>query len=140
MTQTDESPTPPARARSWVAAALVAAVLVSAGILVWQSTRVRGELHTAWSLLLQGDPEPLQLWLVDFGPWAPLFSLLLYLLSALIPILPGFVLAIANATLFGAIRGGILSFVSAIVAAAICFGLARSLGRPGVIRIVSRER
>jgi len=127
------------RAHGWTAGLVVLAICLAATVLIWQSTGVRGELRTVSGLLLQGDPEPMRAWLLEFGAWAPLLSALLYLLSALIPVIPGFVLAIANAMLFGAFWGGLLSFISATVAAAVCFGLARAVGRPGVVRIISRE-
>lgn len=121
------------------AVATVVALLVVA-IIVWRSARIREDFSDVFGFMLAGDPEPLRLWLLEFEAWAPLLSLLVYVLSALIPILPGFPLAIANAMLFGALLGGVLSFVSAAAAAATCFGIARILGRPGVVRIASAER
>jgi uncharacterized membrane protein YdjX (TVP38/TMEM64 family) len=121
-------------------AALPALLLTAGAIyLVAFDAGLRGELVVAWRLLLQGEPEALRTWLVDFGPWAPVISALLQVATSLIPFLPGFVLAIANAMIWGAVLGGTLTFASAIVAAAACFGLSRILGRPGVERIVRRE-
>jgi uncharacterized membrane protein YdjX (TVP38/TMEM64 family) len=99
----------------------------------------RGELSTVWGLLLDGDPEPLRGWLLGFGMWAPLVSGLLQVATSVFPPGPSFVVAIANAMLFGMIRGGILTFVTALLAAAICFGIARVVGRPGVERLISER-
>ena len=96
-------------------------------------------LRTAWALLWESDPDRIRAWLVGFGVWAPLASTALQTASSLIPVLPGFVLAIANAMIYGAVLGGALTFSSALLAGACCFGLARALGRPGVERIVSTE-
>lgn len=95
-------------------------------------------LVTAWALLWEGDPARLRAWLLGFGIWAPIVSTAIQVLSSLVPILPGFVLGIANAMLYGALLGGLLTFSSALLAATCCFGLARVIGRPGVERIVSR--
>lgn len=119
-------------------AALPAVLILGAAILLMAlSDGFRSEFAYVWGILMQGDPDPLRLWLMDFGVWAPLVSTLLQIATSLIPFLPGFVLAIANAMVWGALLGGLLTFGSAILAAAACFGLARSLGRPGVERIVS---
>jgi uncharacterized membrane protein YdjX (TVP38/TMEM64 family) len=110
---------------------------VVGGVLLAASPGIRLEARTAWALLLSADPEALRSWLLGFGLWAPLLSGFLQIVSSVIPFLPGFVLGIANAMLYGAILGGILTFVTALIAAGVCFGLARVLGRPGVERVVS---
>jgi uncharacterized membrane protein YdjX (TVP38/TMEM64 family) len=120
---------------------LAAVLLLSSGILVLGLVLVpHQELSEGWDLLWAGDPEELRSWLEGLGGWAPLASGVLQILSSLVPVLPGFVLAIANAMLYGALLGGALTFVTALMAAGACFGLARLLGRPGVERIVSPAR
>ena len=99
----------------------------------------RGELSNVWGLLLDGDPEPLRVWLLGFGVWAPVVSGLLQVATSVFPPGPSFVVAIANAMLFGMIWGGLLTFVTALLAAAICFGIARVVGRPGVERLISER-
>lgn len=95
------------------------------------------EVSEGWILLLQGEAEGLRVWLLDFGVWAPIASGLLQILSSLIPFLPGFVLAIANAMLYGAWVGGLLTFTTSLLAASICFWIARTAGRSAVERMVS---
>lgn len=99
----------------------------------------RGELSTVWGLLLEGDPEPLRRWLLGFGLWAPVVSGLLQIATSIFPPGPSFVVAIANAMLFGIVWGGLLTFVTALLAAAVCFGIARVVGRPGVERLISER-
>jgi uncharacterized membrane protein YdjX (TVP38/TMEM64 family) len=124
----------------FVLAALPMLLLMLAflGLLAW-SPGLRGELITAWDLLVDGDPEPLKDWLLDFGVWAPVVSALLQIATSVFPPLPSFLVAIANAMVYGAVLGGLLTFVTALLAAAVCFGIARLIGRPGVIRIISLE-
>ncbi|HEU5316501.1 MAG TPA: TVP38/TMEM64 family protein [Chloroflexota bacterium] len=50
--------------------------------------------------------------------------------------LPAFVITIVNGLLFGALWGGLLSWSSAMVGAALCYAIARALGRPVVERLV----
>lgn len=97
------------------------------------------ELRVAWDLLLAGDPGPIREWLLGFGPWAPIASGVLHVLAAVVPFLPGFVIAIANAAIFGPVLGGALTLFNGTLAAATCFGIARVAGRPFVERIVSSE-
>jgi uncharacterized membrane protein YdjX (TVP38/TMEM64 family) len=99
----------------------------------------RGELWTAVSLLGSGDPEPLRAWLRGYGYWAPVISALLQIATSVFPPGPSFLLSIANAMLYGVVWGGLLTFVTAQLAAAVCFGIGRRLGRPGVERLISPQ-
>ncbi len=102
------------------------------------SPELRDEMVTAWDLLVAGEPEPLSEWLLEFGIWAPVISGLLQLVTSIFPPGPSFILSIVNAMLYGVFWGGLLTFVTALVAAAVCFGIARVVGRPGIERLVSR--
>ena len=72
-----------------------------------------------------------------FGPWAPVVAFVLIQLQAVLAPLPSFPVVYANGLLFGTLWGGLLSWVSVLVSAALCFGLARWGGRPLVERLVS---
>lgn len=102
------------------------------------SPELRGEMAMAWDLLVTGEPEPLSEWLLEFGIWAPVVSGALQLVTSIFPPGPSFILSIVNAMLYGVFWGGLLTFVTALVAAATCFGIARVVGRPGIERLVSR--
>jgi len=121
---------------AWLPALLL--VLVLGGLLLG-SPGPRHDLGVAWGLLVEGEPDALREWLLDFGGWAPLVSALLQLATSLVPPLPSFLLGIANAMLYGPLLGGILTWITAMGAAAACFGLARMVGRPGIQRIVREE-
>lgn len=94
-------------------------------------------LHQAIRLLGEGDVEALKAFLLSFGAWAPVMSFLLMVLQSLIAPLPAFVLTLTNGLLFGAFWGSVLSWGSAMVAAALCFGLSRLFGRRSVEKFVS---
>jgi uncharacterized membrane protein YdjX (TVP38/TMEM64 family) len=72
-----------------------------------------------------------------FGAWAPLVAFALIQLQAVVAPLPSFPVIYANGLLFGTFWGGLLSWISVLVSAALCFGLARRWGRPLVERIAS---
>jgi uncharacterized membrane protein YdjX (TVP38/TMEM64 family) len=77
--------------------------------------------------------------LLDLGPWAPAVSFLLMVLQSVAAPLPAFVITIANGALFGAVWGTLLSWTSAMAGAALCYGIARALGRPVVERLVGER-
>jgi uncharacterized membrane protein YdjX (TVP38/TMEM64 family) len=110
------------------------------GIFVVSNPGFRAEAVLAWDLLWEGEPEALQVWLLGFGAWAPIISGLLQFVTSIFPPGPSFILGIVNAMLYGALLGGLLTFVTALLAAAACFGIARVVGRPGIVRLVSEER
>jgi uncharacterized membrane protein YdjX (TVP38/TMEM64 family) len=97
---------------------------------------VRAEVNAALLLLARADIAPLREYVLAFGWWAPVISTALQILTSIIAPLPSFVLAFVNAMLFGFWWGALLTWTSALLAAAICFAIARVLGRPAVERFV----
>jgi uncharacterized membrane protein YdjX (TVP38/TMEM64 family) len=79
-------------------------------------------------------------YLLGFGYWAPLVSSLLMIFQAVIAPLPAFVVTFTNGLLFGWAWGTLLSWSSAMLGAALCFWIARALGRPVVERLVGGTR
>jgi uncharacterized membrane protein YdjX (TVP38/TMEM64 family) len=88
-------------------------------------------------LLTAGDLSGVREHLRGFGPWAPAVAFALIQLQAVVAPLPSFPVVYANGLLFGTLWGGLLSWASVIVSAALCFALARLWGRPLVQRVVS---
>jgi uncharacterized membrane protein YdjX (TVP38/TMEM64 family) len=86
--------------------------------------------------LLQADAERMREYLLGFGAWAPIVSALLMVLQALLLPLPSVALTLANGLVFGTGWGTLLSWSSALLAAVICYYLARLFGRPMVTRLV----
>ena len=76
--------------------------------------------------------------ILSFGMWAPVISFLLMILQSVAAPLPAFIITFANAALFGWVNGAILSWTSAMVGAALCFYIARFLGRDTVERLTSK--
>ncbi|TVR61929.1 MAG: TVP38/TMEM64 family protein [Gemmatimonadales bacterium] len=112
----------------------------AAAVFFVQHPDAREQAVVAWDLLWDGEPEPLRDWLLSFGVWAPVISALLQVATSIFPPGPSFILGIVNAMIFGLVPGALLTFGTAMGAAALCFGIARVVGRPGVVRLVSEER
>lgn len=125
------------RRTSTVAAA--AAIALSVAAWLWVPP-VRRMIDAAVGTLASSDPaqaiDALRAWLLGFGAWAPIVSAAVMILQAVIAPLPAFVVTFANGLLFGWAWGAALSWSSAMLGAAICFGISRALGRPAVERLL----
>lgn len=84
------------------------------------------------------DLESLKKYILSFGIWAPIVSFILMILQSIVAPLPAFLITFANAALFGWVKGAILSWTSAMVGAAMCFYIARFLGRDTVEKLTSK--
>lgn len=73
-----------------------------------------------------------------YGKWAMLISSLLMIFQSLAAPLPAFFITLTNANLFGWWQGCILSFVSSMAGAAMCFYIARFLGRDFVEKVCTK--
>lgn len=77
-------------------------------------------------------------YILGFGVWAPVVSFLLMLLQSVAAPLPAFIITFANAGIFGWVKGAILSWSGAMASAALCFYIARLLGRNVVEKLTSK--
>ncbi|WP_346041470.1 TVP38/TMEM64 family protein [Paraclostridium tenue] len=84
------------------------------------------------------DLESLKKYILSFGVWAPIISFILMILQSIVAPLPAFLITFANAALFGWVKGAILSWTSAMAGAAMCFYIARFLGRDTVEKLTSK--
>ncbi len=74
----------------------------------------------------------------SFGIYAVIVSFLLMMFQSLAAPLPAFLITFANAAVFGWWQGAILSWTSSMAGAALCFYIARILGRDAVVKITSK--
>ena len=74
----------------------------------------------------------------SFGPKAMAFSFALMVLSSILAPVPAIMITLANAAIFGWWQGAILSWSSAMVGAALCFAIARILGRDVVEKLAGK--
>lgn len=74
----------------------------------------------------------------SFGILAPTVSFLLMVFQSVMAPLPAFLITFANASLFGWVKGAILSWSSAMAGAALCFYIAKFYGRGTVEKLTSK--
>ncbi len=125
-----------ARTVRWIRLALALVALAALGLTYLLSAGFRSEVERAVAILGQGDVAALRDYILSFGLWAPIVSALLMVLQALMLPLPAFVITFANGLAFGAFWGGMLSLLSATLAAALSFWISRLLGRGPVEALV----
>lgn len=97
-------------------------------------------VDTAIDVLARGDVEYVRDYLLGFGVWAPVVSAVLMILQSIAAPLPAFVVTFANGLMFGWAWGALLSWSSAMAGAALCFWIARSLGRPAVEKLAGGSK
>ena len=74
----------------------------------------------------------------SYGPYAMAISFARMVFSSVVAPLPAFLITFSNAAIFGWWQGAILSWSSAMAGAALCFFIARALGRDTVERFAGR--
>ena len=99
---------------------------------------VRNAADSVFRMFATGDFTVVRQFVESYGPYAMAVSALLMIFQSLIAPLPAFLITFANANLFGWWQGAILSWVSSMIGAALCFALARILGRDAVEWLTSR--
>ena len=117
---------------------LLLAAAAAFGLVYLLSSGFRSELHRALGILGRGDIAGLRDYIVSYGAWAPVASCFLMVLQALAAPVPSFLITFANGLAFGVFWGWILSLFGHVLAASVCFGISRSLGRVPVEVLVGK--
>lgn len=99
---------------------------------------IKTNVNQAISVLKTVNVDAARGYILGFGIWAPVVSFLLMVLQSIAAPLPAFIITFANAGLFGWVKGAILSWSSAMAGAALCFYIAKFLGRNAVEKLTSR--
>ena len=121
------------RITRWATAGLLAIVVLACLVV----PDLRDGMGYLFALLSAGDINAVVEYLRSFGTLAAGVSALLMVLQSLAAPIPAFVITLSNAVLFGWWQGAILSWSSSMVGAALCFFIARILGRDAVAHFVT---
>lgn len=110
-------------------------VLVAAWVLL---PGVRDTFGEGLDLIWKGDFDGVRIWARELGWWAPLMTGSLMIAQAIAAPVPAIMVTAANSFLFGPFWGGLYSILTANIAAAICYGVARGYGTMAVDALISR--
>ena len=122
---------------NWTRAGLLLAVCF-AGIVYLAIPSVNDWINHAASVLGSANVDAVIEYIRSYGSYAMVFSFFLMVFSSLIAPLPAFMITLSNAAIFGWWQGAILSWSSAMVGSALCFLLARGLGRDVVEKFAGK--
>ena len=114
---------------------LIAAVLL---IVYLSVPSVNTFITNAAAVLGSANVDAVIEYIRSFGAYAMAFSFCLMVFSSIIAPLPAFMITLSNAAIFGWWQGAILSWSSAMVGAALCFFIARGLGRDVVEKFAGK--
>ena len=95
-------------------------------------------VNQAMAVLGSANLDAVAAYIRSFGAYAMAFSFMLMVFSSLLAPLPAFMITLSNAAIFGWWQGAILSWSSAMVGSALCFFLARGLGRDVIEKLAGR--
>ena len=118
---------------------IIVLALIAAGIasyFIFPS--VKEGMNEIFCMFASGDFTVVKEFVASYGTYAVVISFLLMVFQSLAAPLPAFLITFANANLFGWWQGAILSWTSAMAGAALCFFIARSLGRDVAEKLTSK--
>lgn len=118
---------------------VVLAVILAALAAYLAVPAVRRSVNSLVDMFRTGDFEAMRSFIAKYGPWAMAVSFLLMVFQSIAAPLPAFFITLTNANLFGWWQGAILSWASAMAGAAVCFYIARILGRDVVVKLCTAK-
>ena len=122
----------------WVQRIVIIAVIIAGIVVYCAAPAAHQAVDAVLAMFATGDFSVVKDFIAAYGPWAAAISFALMVAQSVIAPLPAFLITIANANLFGWWQGAILSWTSSMVGAALCFWIARALGREVVEKLTFR--
>ena len=116
----------------------VGAILAAMVLVYYFVPSVHTVIGNVFAVLASGDLSKVEAFMASYGTYAAVVSFMLMILQSLAAPIPAFLITLTNANLFGWWQGAILSWSSAMAGAAICFYIARILGRDVAIKLTSK--
>lgn len=99
---------------------------------------VKETVNQVFKMFASGDFGVMKDFIASWGAYAAVISFGLMIFQSIAAPLPAFLITFANANLFGWWQGAILSWTSAMAGAALCFYIARVLGRDAAEKFTSK--
>ena len=127
-----------AKKPKWLGKVILIACAALALVAYFVIPGVNAFINSIIKMFQTGNFSAMRSFIAQYGPYAMLVSSLLMIFQSLAAPLPAFFITLTNANLFGWWQGCILSFVSSMIGAAMCFFIARILGRDIVERICTK--
>ncbi len=117
---------------------IIIALLAATVILYFLVPGVNSFFNGIILLFSSMNVETIAEYIRSFGIYAVVMSFFLMMFQSLAAPLPAFLITFANAAIFGWWQGALLSWTSSMAGAALCFYIAKILGRDVVEKITSK--
>lgn len=124
--------------KNWKKRVIVIVIVLVAILSYFYIPFVKGGINKIFKMFASGDFTVVKEFVQSYGSYAMIVSFLLMIFQSVAAPLPAFLITFANANLFGWWQGAILSWTSAMAGAALCFYLARILGRDVAVKLTSK--
>ena len=113
-------------------------LLIACVVIYFAVPSVHTWINNVVAMFKSGDFDQMRNFIAKYGKWAMLVSAFLMVFQSIAAPLPAFFITLTNANLFGWWQGCILSWVSSMLGAAVCFYIARILGRDVVEKLCTK--
>lgn len=123
----------------WIQRGILVAAILALVAVYFLVPAVHEWVGSVFAMFATGDFSAASDFMAQYGPAAAVVSFLLMVFQSVIAPLPAFLITIANANLFGWWQGAILSWASAMAGAALCFWIARVVGREAVEKLAGKN-
>ncbi len=117
---------------------LILIIIVSLGLAYFFIPTFNSKVNGIFMLFSSMSIESVAGYIRSFGIYAVLVSFLLMVFQSVAAPLPAFLITFANAAIFGWWKGALLSWISSMTGAALCFYIGRILGRDAVEKLTSK--
>ena len=128
----------PEKKGSWTGRIILAVLFLLALGAYFAVPSVHEWVNNVVVMFKTGNFDDMREFISQYGKWAMAISFLLMVFQSIAAPLPAFFITLTNANLFGWWQGCILSWASSMTGAALCFWIARILGRDVVERICTK--
>ena len=123
---------------SWTGRIILAVIALAFIAAYFAVPAVHEWVNNVIAMFKTGNFDDMREFISKYGKWAMAVSALLMIFQSIAAPLPAFFITLTNANLFGWWQGCILSWASSMAGAALCFWIARILGRDVVERICTK--
>ena len=123
---------------NWAGKIIIIGLLVASIMVYFMVPSVKNWIDKLVEMFRTGDFEQMRTFIAQYGPYAMAVSFLLMVFQSIAAPLPAFFITLTNANLFGWWQGCLLSWVSSMAGAVLCFFIARILGRDVVERLCTK--
>ena len=124
--------------KNWTKKIVVVVIAIVCAAVYFLVPPVNNAMNRVFGMFASGDFDVVRDFVASYGVYAAAVSFLLMIFQSIAAPLPAFLLTLANANLFGWWQGAILSWSSAMAGAAVCFFIARILGRDVAEKLTSK--